>query len=443
MNAPAKNFNTFAEAEAAYRIVPRGTIAPSGTHIQALRRARFLAADLDELAASICSVGLLEPLIVRPHPAPADPVVFELVSGERRWLAALRANLPVVPVLVRELSDMQVLETQLVENLQREGLGPLEEAEGYRELMRIRALTPDQLAAMIGKSRSWVYSRLKLLQLLPAAQDALARGALDASRALIVARIGDPKRQMKALELAIEKDWKGDGPRHSVRGLEELLAGDKFSQSLRHAPFALDDTTFWRFEKMAGQRGRDEDCIPLPACHACEHYQGNHAPDATDPDVCTNVPCYEKKRAQHAERYRKQLEAEGRRILTGDAAKAILPRADKTVGHLDLDATLQSLGIESPERYPDPLDGEDEATSVARYAANEARVDAWEQRTVREVLGTNARFTPADTVVLVEDPKTKAVRELLELKVARTLLKDHEVTLPGWFGKPEPQRTAR
>ena len=310
-----------------------------------MRRARYQDADLAELAASIQSVGLLEPLLVRPHPAAPssgigdEQIRFELVAGERRWLAAGRIDLPIVPVLVRELSDLQVLETQLVENLQREGLGPLEEAEGYRELMRIRSVSADQLAEMIGKSRSWVYSRLKLLQLLPAAQDALARGALDASRGLLVARIGDPKRQAKALKLAVEKNWRGDATQ--MRGLEGC-------HRRQVQPIPARRAVRWTtppsgFENAGQTRLWNASAARLPRLRALP---GNCVPHRRS-DVA-NVPCWERKRAQHGERYRA---ARGRG--TASSSPATRPRpschADKTVGHLDLD---DIAGSRAPVRRP-------------------------------------------------------------------------------------------
>lgn len=126
-------------------------------------RKHFDAAALKELAESIAKHGVLQAILVRPNGADGK---FELVAGERRWRAAKLAQLDRIPVTVRELSDTEALELQVVENLQRTDLHPLEEAEGYESLMKCqhadgRTYTADEIAAKVGKSRSYVYSRLK------------------------------------------------------------------------------------------------------------------------------------------------------------------------------------------------------------------------------------------------------------------------------------------
>ena len=162
MNAPA------AVTDAAIEYLPLKSIAPSDTHIQHRRRRRILADQqgLADLAASMRPpIGVLEPIIVRKLAALRGLAKFELVSGERRWLAAEKAGLDFIPAIAKDLNDEQVLEIQLIENLQRKGLDPLEEAEGYRELMNLRKIKAEEVAVLIGMSRSWVYARIKLLDL--------------------------------------------------------------------------------------------------------------------------------------------------------------------------------------------------------------------------------------------------------------------------------------
>ena len=198
-------------------------LVPSGSRVQALRRARFADDELAELAESLKTQGMIEPIVARPRP---DLGSFhaEIVAGERRWLAARIAGLAEVPVIVRPLTEAEALGVQLVENLQRKGLDPLEEAEGYSELMRLRDLKPDDLVAITGKSRSWVYDRLKLLKLPDAAREALARGEIDVSRALVVSKYEGEQAQ-HALELALDK-FQDELPTYSVRELAERLKRD-------------------------------------------------------------------------------------------------------------------------------------------------------------------------------------------------------------------------
>ena len=157
----------------------------------------FDEAALDELAASIKTQGLLQPILVRGLPGTGN---FEIVAGERRWRAATRASLAEVPVLVRELSDDEVLVVALVENLQREDLNPLEEAEAMSTLRESLGLSQEELAARLGKSRSAVANSLRLLQLETAMRDALGRGEITPghARALLALARGEARDQLFA-----------------------------------------------------------------------------------------------------------------------------------------------------------------------------------------------------------------------------------------------------
>lgn len=143
---------------------------------------------LTTLAQSIEAQGILQPLLVRPHPQ--KPGEFELVAGERRWRAAQRARLQSVPVLVRQLDERAVLELALVENLQREDLTPLEEAEAYQRLMSDFGHNHETIAKAISKSRSHVANTIRLLGLPQPVRQLLAEGKLSAGhgRALLAAR---------------------------------------------------------------------------------------------------------------------------------------------------------------------------------------------------------------------------------------------------------------
>ena len=134
-----------------------------------------------ELARSIKANGVIQPIVVRPHPQ--RPQEFEIIAGERRWRAAQKAQLHDVPVVIRDLEDGQMLELALVENLQRQDLTALEEAEGYRHLMDHFGHTQDTVSRGLGKSRSHVANTLRLLNLPPQVKDLLQSGALSAGHA--------------------------------------------------------------------------------------------------------------------------------------------------------------------------------------------------------------------------------------------------------------------
>ncbi|MBQ9901110.1 MAG: ParB/RepB/Spo0J family partition protein [Clostridia bacterium] len=137
-------------------------------------RKEFDPAALAELADSIAAVGVIQPLIVRPIPSGG----YQIVAGERRWRAAQSAGLTEVPVVIRELNDREVDEIALIENLQREDLNPVEEAEGYRHLMNEYGLTQEQVAGRVGKSRPSVANSVRLLELPDSVLGMLTAGDL-------------------------------------------------------------------------------------------------------------------------------------------------------------------------------------------------------------------------------------------------------------------------
>jgi ParB family chromosome partitioning protein len=142
-------------------------------------RRNFAEAQLEELAASIRERGLVQPLVVRPSTGDT----YEIVAGERRWRAAQLANLHDVPVVVRALSDQEAVEIAIIENVQREDLNAIEEGEGYKLLMDGHGYTQEDLAKVIGKSRSHLANTLRLLKLPDSVQDLVRSGDLSAGHA--------------------------------------------------------------------------------------------------------------------------------------------------------------------------------------------------------------------------------------------------------------------
>ena len=157
-------------------------------------RRHFADQQLEELAASIKTQGVLQPILVRPVPG-STPQQYEIVAGERRWRASSLAGLQEVPVTVRELNDQETLVIALVENLQREDLNPLEEAQGMQQLRDEFGLSQEDLAKRLGKSRSGVANALRLLTLSEAARADLAEGRLTAGHARTLLSITDPEAQ--------------------------------------------------------------------------------------------------------------------------------------------------------------------------------------------------------------------------------------------------------
>ena len=164
-----------AKSGSSLRAVDIENIHPSGKQ----PRKTFDDARLNELAESIRSQGIIQPLVVRVRPAGG----FELVAGERRWRAAQRAGLHQVPVIIREVAEAQAFELALVENLQREDLNPIEEAEGYQHLVAEFGYTQESLAARVGKERSTVANALRLLKLPPSVRAMVVEGRLSMGHA--------------------------------------------------------------------------------------------------------------------------------------------------------------------------------------------------------------------------------------------------------------------
>ena len=181
-------------------------------------RKEFDSESLSELADSIREHGVLQPLLVRRLPgASLEDESYQLVAGERRWRAARMAGLSEVPVVVREMSEAEVLEFALIENLQREDLNPLEEAGGYQELIDTFGLTQEEVARKVGRSRSAVANALRVLKLPQELHPYLRDGDLTAGHAKALLTVKDRGKMLKLAEITIEQGL-------SVREVERRAA---------------------------------------------------------------------------------------------------------------------------------------------------------------------------------------------------------------------------
>lgn len=282
-------------------------VKPSKTN-----RKHFDQAKFDELAASIREHGVLQAILVRPTPVTAKSKLhsgwkgtqYEIVCGERRYRAAKHVGLKTIPAIVRELSDAQALEAQLIENIQREDVHPIDEAEGYDELQRTHGLDVDTIAARCGKSVGYVYGRLKLLALEQAHRDAFRAGKLDAAVALVLARVPAENGLQAQAFKAIQPYHEDDEPltfRQASRTIRE-----KYMRRLADAPF---DTASMSLVPEAG------------ACLVCPKRTGNQSAlfaDVDSPDVCSDPTCYTSKLKAEYER----VLAEGPEHVTEYSGKA-------------------------------------------------------------------------------------------------------------------------
>jgi ParB/RepB/Spo0J family partition protein len=310
------------------------TLHPSPTN----PRKTFNAADLAELTESVKAHGVLQPLLVRLWPADypwqGDMPLYEIVAGERRYRAAKTAGLQLVPILIRDLSDREVLEIQIIENLQRSDLHPMEEAEGYGLMMQRHGYSADQLAEKIGKSRSYIFGRLKLLDLDEDSRRLFVGGLLNASTALLVARIPTAGLRAKAVKEITEPNYSGDIM--SVRQAQRHLH-NRFMLRLAGAPFPLSDPAL----------------TSASSCETCPRRTGN-APDLFDdvdsPDVCTDPDCYAEKKQAHKDREMAKIKDAGGTVIEGEAARKLAQYGIETYTKLKGYTQLDNKCYEDPEQ---------------------------------------------------------------------------------------------
>lgn len=224
-NEPASSNGGYSGQQAAppaERLLPIERIRPNPNQ----PRRDFDEKDLADLAASIREKGVIQPLILRPHPQDKDD--FEIVAGERRWRAAQIAMIHELPVIVRTLSDSEVLELAIIENIQRADLNAAEEALGYRQLMDRFGHTQERLAEALGKSRSHIANLLRLLTLPEPVLDLLRAGQLSAGHARALITAANPEALARQV---IDRDL-------SVRQTEQLARAVAVAPSTPKSPRA-------------------------------------------------------------------------------------------------------------------------------------------------------------------------------------------------------------
>lgn len=188
--------------------VPIGQIFPNPYQ----PRKSFDEAALEELSASIAQYGVLQPLLV----SPTEDGRYLLIAGERRLRASRMAKLTEVPVIISDYTNQQIAEIALIENLQREDLHFLEEAEGYEQLMEQFHLTQEAMAARVGKKQSTIANKLRLLRLSPAVRKVLVDAGLSERHARALLKLDDDAKRLEVLEVVVAKNY-------SVRQTEEYI----------------------------------------------------------------------------------------------------------------------------------------------------------------------------------------------------------------------------
>ncbi len=290
-------------------------------HIQESKtnpRRLFDETKLTELADSIRQHGVLQPVLVRPLPG-GDAGFYELVAGARRYRASKLAGWETIPATVRELTDTECLELQLIENLQRADVHELDEARGYAALMQLQpeTYTVETLAEKIGRSEKYVYARLRLTHLVEEVQQAFYTGKLSVAHAFEIARL-TPHDQHRALAecfpqhrttTALLKDKKAEAV--TVRELRGWIERE-IHLDLANAPFDPQDETL---------------LPPAGSCARCPKRTGTNPllfPEAVGPtkSICTDRQCYRAKVEALVQRRVKPLEASGEKPLRVSQAPA-------------------------------------------------------------------------------------------------------------------------
>lgn len=356
------------------RSIDLKNIVLSQTTAQIERRKQFDKTAISELANSIKVVGLINPILVRPM---GDQ--YEVVAGERRYLASKEAQLDSVNATIRDLNDQQVLEVQLIENLQREGLHELAEAEGYEALMKNYKFTADDLVAKVGRSRSYIYGRLKLLALCKACRKAFYAGEINGSLALLLARLPTEAMQTEALKEIGEGGFDGE-PMSYREALDHIQ--QRYMLRLDQAPFKTEDPN------LVAKAG---------PCGTCPKRTGNQQElfgDVKSANVCTDPTCFGLKKLAAIKIKIETAKENGQEVITGKAAKDIAP-----YGSLNGGSGLVNM------TDGDYFDG--------KY------------KTYKQLLGKDA---PAPTLVILED--RSEVIEAIDRKKLNAALKEKGIDAP-------------
>lgn len=299
--------------------------------------------DLLATAATMKVVGVLQPILVRPLPASrlADTfespetrkAKYEIIAGERRFQAAKIAGLKSVPILLKNADDANALIMQLVENLHRKDLNPLEEARGVQRLIDDHNFTREEAADTLKKSRTHVFETLRLLTLCPEALAAVEQGTLKRSMALLV--VQRPTQPMQAeFCKRILTEGPDNGPM-SYRSAADL-ARRKYMTDLAQAPFPLDDANL---------------CHSAGACSSCPKRTGANPElwDKSNADICTDIACFASKKDAHYERLQRQAAERGQKVISGREAREIMPTDNASpAGYMLLDKPSQ--GTNAPLR---------------------------------------------------------------------------------------------
>jgi ParB/RepB/Spo0J family partition protein len=295
---------------------------------------RMDAAAIERLAVSMKDRGLLQPLLVRPFPlnpgVTSSAPMYEVVCGERRFRAATKLGWKKIDAVIRELTNEEAQQAQLVENLQRENLHPLEEALAYKRLIDLLKIGPKELAARIGRGEQTVRQRMRLLLLSKDCREAFLKDAISATAAFHISRLPNHADQDRVLKEALRD---GTHEADAIGDLAQRLVQD-FMLKLAAAPFAMDD------EKLYPQAG---------SCIKCPKRTGSEPllfPDVKGGDLCLDGACFEKKTRLFGQARMQALRDKGKRALNNNGPDLFVPKTYGATNGCDLtDAAAKTWAV--------------------------------------------------------------------------------------------------
>ncbi len=397
------------DSAASFDVFPVADIHPCRTN----PRVAMDSGKLAELAESIRAHGVLQPLLVRP----IGDSSYEVVCGHRRLEAARVAGLAEVPAVVRELDDREVLEVQVIENLQRADLHELEEADGYGRLHETFGYDVETIAAKVGKSKAYVYARMKLRELPAKARELFLAGKLTASTALLVARI--PRKELAekaAQEIARGGPVSSCGPkpaepmsyRNAARWVEQ-----QYMLRLSEAQFSKDD------EALVPKAG---------SCAKCPKRTGAQRElfaDVQSADVCTDPVCWREKQDAYAARRTKEAEDTGAKVLSPAETKKVFryggDRPGYDSGLVALDDTTWKGRKEVP--VAKLVKGADAPVVIARHPETGRVVEMVPRSVLDKALGRDGAVISGSSQDYAKEQKRKAEkkRAVAEAAIAAVL----------------------
>lgn len=321
---------------------------------------------MDELQASIAQYGVRQPILVRPLPAANGTGVerYEIIYGARRFRAAKGAQLANIPAIVEAHTDVEAIELGILENCQRQDVPFLEEAEGYKALQD-HGLTAEAIAEKVGKSRAHVYARIELTKLTAKARAIVEKHNLGSERALLLARIPDPARQLEAAERIAVKNTDWQTHESTPMGVREAtrFVRENYMLELAGAPFNTKDPDLM---KEAGP------------CTTCP-FRTKNKPDLFDDigkgDLCTKPSCFNEKRAASWARERKQAKDAGFKVLTeAEASKTFAGHAGRVQDYADYVRTKDECALDPKRRTWGQLMGKEAPRPTAVGRDQEGKV---------------------------------------------------------------------